>query len=76
MLVQLLNAVELATKGEYQGTAKVEIRVDSSRLKVNGARVIWPTTEDLPLRTGANKTVVVFSNLTRYAALYLKLEGG
>jgi hypothetical protein len=73
VLVQLLNTVELMAKGKFQGSTRVEIRTDSSRLKVTGARVIWPRSEDLPLRSEATKTVIVVPGLTRYAALYLRL---
>jgi hypothetical protein len=75
VLVQLLNTVELMAKGKFQGSTRVEIRTDSSRLKVTGARVIWPRTEDLPLRSEATKTVIVVPGLTRYVALYLRLAG-
>jgi hypothetical protein len=35
--------------------------------------VIWPQTEDLPLRTEAGKTVVVLPAVERYIALYLRV---
>jgi len=73
VLVQLLNTVELATNGEYQGTAKVEIRINPNKLEARSARMVWPKDADLPLVTRGSKNVVVVQSLERYAALYLKL---
>ena len=74
VLVQVLNTVELATKGELRPAPKIEIRVDSRRLAVAGARVVWPRQQNLPIVEREGKTSVVLQNLSRYAALYLKLR--
>jgi hypothetical protein len=71
--VQVLNTVELLAKGELQAPIGAEIRINSHKLKVTGARVVWPKTEDLPMRTEAGKTVVVLPKIERYTALYLRL---
>ena len=73
MLVQVLNTVELLAKGELQASIGAEIRVNPNKLKVTGARVVWPKTGDLPLRTEAGKTVVILPKVERYTALYLRL---
>ena len=46
-LVQVLNTVEAAMEGEYRGIPRVRIGVDGKRLKVTGARMVWPKEEDL-----------------------------
>jgi hypothetical protein len=73
ILVQILNTVELLAKGQLQAPIRAEIRVNSNKLKVTGARAIWPKTEDLPLRTVAGKTVAVLPNVEGYTAIYLRL---
>jgi len=73
ILVQVLNTVELLAKGELHAPIAAEIRINPNRLKVMGARVVWPKTEDLPLRTEAGKTVVVLPGVEGYTALYLAL---
>jgi len=73
ILVQVLNTVELLAKGELSTPIAAEIRVNSRKLKVTGARVVWPQTQDLPLRTEAGKTVVALPAVERYTALYLRL---
>ncbi len=73
ILVQVLNTVELLAKGELSTPLGAEIRVNSSKLKVTGARVVWPQTQDLPLRAEAGKTVVVLPAIEHYTALYLRL---
>ena len=73
ILVQVLNTVELLAKGELQAPIAAEIRINPNKLKVMGARVVWPKTEDLPLRTEAGKTVVVLPGVEGYTALYLAL---
>ena len=73
ILVQILNTVELLAKGELQAPIGAEIRINSSKLKVTGARVVWPQTEDLPIRAKAGTTVIVLPKVERYMALYLRL---
>jgi hypothetical protein len=73
ILVQVLNTIELATRGELRPAPRVEIRLDSRRLKVTGARAVWPAKKDLPVLTERGKTLVVLENPPRYTALYLRL---
>ncbi len=73
LLVQILNTVELLGKGELSAPLRVEIRLNPSKLKVRGARVVWPNTEDLPLHSTQTRTVVVLPRVERYVALYLQL---
>jgi len=73
ILVQVLNTVELLAKGELQTPIRAEIRINPTKLKVTGARVVWPQTEDLPVHTEGGKTVVVLPKVERYMALYLRL---
>ncbi len=73
VLVQVLNTGELALQGEARRIPKVHIWVNPAKLKVIGARVVWPKTQDLPVQVENGKTHIVLTNLERYAALYLKL---
>ena len=75
ILVQVLNTVELLAKGELQVPIGAEIRVNPNKLRVTGARMVWPKTEDLPLRREAGKTIVVLPKIEPYTALYLRLGG-
>ena len=76
ILVQVLNALELATEGEYRGIGKVEISVHDNRLKVKGARTMWPKQEDLEVRNHGDRARVTLANPSRYTALLLKIEPG
>jgi hypothetical protein len=73
VLVQVLHTIELATHGEPRSAPKVTISIDRSKLKVAGARVLWPRTQDLPLSSEGGKTHFVLPALDRYMAIYLKL---
>jgi len=73
ILVQVLNTVELVTQGELRPAPRIEIRVDPGRLKVGGARVVWPKEEDLTVTNHEGGTRIVLENPGRYTALYLKL---
>jgi hypothetical protein len=73
ILVQVLNTIELATRGEIRPAPRVEIRLDPRRLKVAGARVVWPAKKDLPVLMEKGKSLVVLENPPRYTALYLRL---
>jgi hypothetical protein len=73
VLVQVLNTVETAMEGEYRGIPRVTIGVDGKRLKVMGARMVWPKEEDLEVRPQGGRSEVVMQNPPRYAALFLKL---
>jgi hypothetical protein len=73
ILAQVLNTLELATEGEYRAIPTVRLAVDRNRLKVTGARMVWPERKDLEVREGGGRREVVLHNPPRYAALYLKL---
>ena len=73
ILVQLLNTVELATDGEFRPVAKVELRINPEKLKLSGARVVWPEEKDLELNKRGNKVHIVLPNPPRYTALFLEL---
>ena len=47
ILVQVLDAVQLATKGEMRPTPPVEIALDAARINVTAARIVWPNVRDL-----------------------------
>jgi hypothetical protein len=71
LLVQVLNAVELATEGEFRGVPEVRIRLHEAKLKVKAARVVWPQSQDLPVRSASGKTEITLTNPQRYTALQL-----
>ena len=73
ILVQVLNTVEAAMEGEYRGIPRVRIAMDGMRLKVTGARMVWPKEEELALQPQGSRTEIVLQNPPRYAALLLKL---
>jgi hypothetical protein len=69
VLVQFLNTVE----GEYRAVPRVRINVDSKRLNVTGARLVWPHEQDVPVHSGGGRTEVVIENPPGYGVLYLRL---
>ncbi|MBI3666960.1 MAG: hypothetical protein HY236_12205 [Acidobacteria bacterium] len=73
VLVQILNAVELATDGQFAAVPEAEIRVNSRKLHVKAARVVWPTERDLEVSTASGITRILVPAPARYTALYLKL---
>lgn len=73
VLVQFLNTVEAAMEGEYRGISRVRICVDGKRLKVTGARMVWPNDGEVAVHSRGGRTEVVIENPPRYGALYLKL---
>lgn len=73
ILVQLLDTVQLVTKGELRPTPQVEIFIDPRRLKITAAQVVWPKTKDLQVTQRDGKTCIVLEKPDRYTALYLKL---
>ena len=73
ILVQVLNTLELATEGEYRGVEQVQIQLDSQRLKVRGARVVWPEKKELAVREGRGRKVVILEKPARYTAMLLKI---
>jgi hypothetical protein len=75
ILVQVLNTVEAAMEGEYRGIPRVRINVDGKRLKVTGARMVWPTERELEVHSQSGRIELVIQNPPRYAAILLKLAG-
>jgi hypothetical protein len=73
ILLQALNAVELATQGELRPAPGVEVRINPLRLKVTGARTLWPKEKELSVASGDGKTRIVLPELERYTAAYLSL---
>lgn len=73
VLVQFLNTVEGALEGEYRAVPRVRISVDARRLKVTGARMVWPKEQDVPVRSRGGRAEIVIENPPRYGALYMKL---
>ncbi len=74
ILVQVLNTLELVTEGEYRPVGKVVIRTDPSRLKVSGARIVWPVEKDLEVISKEGSMHIDVPAPERYVAIYLKLE--
>ena len=73
VLVQVLNTIEIITRGEFREAPKLSLAVNSSKLIVTEARVVWPKIADLPLATRGGKTYIALPKLDRYMALLLKL---
>jgi hypothetical protein len=73
ILVQVLDTVELVTKGEMRLTPSVDISVDSGRLHIAGARIVWPKKKDLAVETRDRRTHIAIERPDRYTALYLRL---
>ena len=73
VLVQILNAIELATEAQYVTVPEVRIRLNPQRLNVAAARVVWPREQDLEVVSRDGKLHVAVPRPERYTALYLKL---
>jgi hypothetical protein len=73
VLVQVLNAIELATQGEFRPIPRVVVRANPEKLKVVGARKVWPNEQELKVVTKPNAVEVTLTDVPRYTALYLKL---
>ena len=73
VLVQILNAVELATRGEFIDVPYVEIRWDPARLHVTGARVAWPAERELAVTKGEGRGSLRVMTPGRYTALCLRV---
>ena len=74
LFVQVLNTLELLGKGELRAPLRAEIRVNAKKLKVTGARIVWPQTKDLPLGWEEARRVAVLPEIERYTALFLRLS--
>ncbi len=73
ILVQLLRTVEMATHGEPCPAPKLSIMINPRKLKVLGAKVVWPLSKLVPVAAEGGKTRVSLPKLDRYMACYLKL---
>ena len=73
VLVQCLNATEGALDGEYRAIPRVRIKLDSSRLKVSGARMVWPKEEDVEIQSHGERIELLLEDPPRYSAILLKL---
>ena len=73
VLVQILNAIELATEAQYVTVPEVEIRLNPKKLDVSAARMVWPMEKDLEVVSRDGKLRVTVPHPERYTALYLKL---
>jgi hypothetical protein len=74
ILVQVLDAVQLATKGEMRPTPDVEILLDAVRLHVTAARVVWPKVRDVVVARDGGRVRIVLKKPDRYTAIYLKVS--
>jgi hypothetical protein len=73
ILVQILNAEELVSEGEFRPVPRVVIRINPAKLKISGARMVWPEEQDLHVETAGDTTRIVIPSPPRYVALYLKV---
>ena len=62
VLAQVLNTLEQATPGELSGAPKVNIVIDPSKLKVAGAMVVYPKTEEIPVTGRSGMLHVTFQS--------------
>jgi hypothetical protein len=69
VIVQVVNAVELATSCELRTVPRVEIRFQPQKLAVKGAKMVWPSKHPVALRGNS----IVLENVGRYTALVLKV---
>jgi hypothetical protein len=72
ILVQVLNAVELATNGQFIPVPSVHLNV-SAKLNVKSASIFWPKEQSLDVKTLNGRTRIVIPNPERYTALLLKI---
>lgn len=73
LLVQVLNAIELATQGEFREVPTVEIRIDSARVKIKSAKLVWPVEQELQIRNTQGHANIILASPVRYTALRLQL---
>jgi hypothetical protein len=74
ILVQVLDAMQLATKGEMRPTPPVEINLDAARLNVTAARIVWPKVRDLAVAREGKRLRIGIEKPDRYTAIYLKVD--
>jgi hypothetical protein len=73
LLVQVLNAIELATQGEFREVPAVDIRVNGAHVKIKSAEVLWPAARELPIRNAQGNANITMPSPARYTALRLQL---
>ncbi len=71
ILVQVVNAVELATNGELLGSPGVTVWVNPERIKVKTAQVLFPAEKALEVGSKEGGTHIVLPKLERYMMLRL-----
>jgi hypothetical protein len=74
ILVQVLDAVQLATKGEMRPTPPVQITLDAARINVTAARTVWPNVRDLAVARDGKRLRIMLDKPDRYTAIYLKVD--
>ena len=73
VLVQVLNAIELSTQGEFREVPAVEIKVNSAKINIKSAKVLWPAEQELPIRSRQGNVEITLTSPPRYTALRLQL---
>jgi len=73
VLVQVLNTIQLLTEGEYRKAPPVHITMDSRRLALAGAKMVWPTEQTLQVERSQGRELVILPDPGVYTALYLKV---
>jgi Hypothetical glycosyl hydrolase 6/Beta-galactosidase trimerisation domain len=73
ILVQILDAIALVTKGERRPTPTVEITLDAARFKIRAAEIVWPKTKTVEALLQAGRQSIRLENPDRYTALCLRL---
>lgn len=71
ILVQILNAIELVTGAEFIDIPSAEIRWNPAKLRVSGARMVWPETKNFEVPSGSSSLRIASPG--RYTAIYLNL---
>lgn len=71
--MQVLNAIELATQGEFREVPAVDIRVNSARVKIKSAEMLWPAARELPVRNAQGNANITLPSPGRYTSLQLQL---
>ena len=74
VLVQILNAIELATNGEFRSVPKAVLRVNSGKLSVKDAKTVWPSEKSLVVKEGTGESTIELMDLPRYIALWLRVS--
>jgi hypothetical protein len=73
ILVQILDAIALVTKGERRPTPAVEIALDPARFKISAAEIVWPQTKTVEVLFQAGRQSIRLENPDRYTALCLRI---